>query len=143
MLRGGGAHSRKVNGAGRPVCCIPVKREDGKKSRVMQRYFFEATSGNPHRSCKRKWVLNAEAEKYYRGQSELLACLSPLPLWALPLKTQGSCLNPSVHVSGPRCLECLVLRIWSVMTRSPSLVYMFVPSATCSCCCRLACRHCR
>jgi hypothetical protein len=47
--------------------------------------------------------------------------LSPLPIWLLPLKPQGRCLNPSLRVS----LACLVLRILSVTKRS--LVYMSCP----------------
>jgi hypothetical protein len=50
--------------------------------------------------------------------------LSPMSFWALPLKPQGRCLNPTIPVAVPRYLAYLVLRIVSVTMTSPPLVYM-------------------
>jgi hypothetical protein len=53
--------------------------------------------------------------------------LPPLSSWLLPLRPPGCCLCTPFPIAIPRCLVCLVLWTWSVMTRSLFLVYMSRP----------------
>jgi hypothetical protein len=62
--------------------------------------------------------------------------LSPLSFCILPLQLRGGCPYAILFVPVFRCFACLVHRTWSVMTRSPFLVYMSNPPSNLlrSCC---------